>query len=98
PRHRPSFPTRRSSDLEQPDGSRLEVFGSGGGQRVADRLTETLGAPVPLLGQVPLDISLREGSDSGVPVVLTDPDSSGASVLRERSEEHTSELQSRFDL
>jgi ATP-binding protein involved in chromosome partitioning len=69
--------------LTQPDGSRLEVFGSGGGQRVADRLTETLGGPVPLLGQVPLDISLREGSDSGVPVVLTEADGPGATVLRD---------------
>ena len=69
--------------LVQPDGSRLEVFGAGGGRRVAARLTETLGGPVPLLGQVPLDIALRQGSDSGVPVVLTDPDSAGATVLRD---------------
>ena len=68
--------------LEQPDGSRLEVFGSGGGQRVADRLTELLGGPVPLLGQVPLDVALREGGDSGVPVVL-DGDTSSAAVLRD---------------
>jgi len=68
--------------LEQPDGSRLEVFGSGGGQRVADRLTELLGGPVPLLGQVPLDIALREGGDSGLPVVLAG-DASSAVVLRD---------------
>ncbi|QGH70286.1 Mrp/NBP35 family ATP-binding protein [Pseudactinotalea sp. HY158] len=57
--------------LEQPDGSRLEVFGSGGGQRVADRLSEILETDVPLLGQVPLEVALREGSDSGVPVVTS---------------------------
>ncbi len=55
--------------LEQPDGSKLELFGSGGGQRVADRLSEMLDSEVPLLGQVPIEVALREGSDSGVPVV-----------------------------
>lgn len=55
--------------LEQPDGSKLEIFGSGGGQRVADHLGEILEDDVPLLGQVPIEIALREGSDSGVPVV-----------------------------
>jgi ATP-binding protein involved in chromosome partitioning len=68
--------------LEQPDGSRLELFGSGGGQIVADSLTRLVGAPVPLLGQVPLDVTLREGGDSGVPVVLSHPDSAAAVALR----------------
>ncbi|HET7476670.1 MAG TPA: P-loop NTPase [Dermatophilaceae bacterium] len=67
--------------LELPDGSRVEVFGSGGGQRVADSLTRSVGAPVPLLGQVPLDTSVREGGDSGIPVVLGDPDSAAAVAL-----------------
>ena len=58
--------------LEQPDGSKLEIFGSGGGQRVAGRLSEILDDEVPLLGQVPIEIALREGSDSGVPVVNND--------------------------
>jgi ATP-binding protein involved in chromosome partitioning len=68
--------------LELPDGSRQEIFGSGGGQAVADSLTRAVGASVPLLGQVPLDTRLREGGDSGVPVVLGDPDSPAAVVLR----------------
>jgi ATP-binding protein involved in chromosome partitioning len=68
--------------LEQPDGSRVELFGSGGGQVVADSLTRSIGAPVPLLGQVPLDVTLREGGDSGTPVVLSHPDSAAAVVLR----------------
>jgi ATP-binding protein involved in chromosome partitioning len=68
--------------LEQPDGTRLEVFGSGGGQRVADRLTEVLGGPVPLLGQVPLEVAYREGSDSGEPASLLDSSSAGG-VLRD---------------
>ena len=46
-------------------GERVDVFGSGGGQAVADGLSRSLGAPVPLLGQVPLDTRLREGGDSG---------------------------------
>src|SRR5690625_1430419 len=69
--------------LEQPDGSRLELFGAGGGQRVADRLTEVLGTDVPLLGQVPIEVALREGSDSGVPLVRTEQDSPAAQVLRD---------------
>jgi ATP-binding protein involved in chromosome partitioning len=65
-----------------PDGTRQEIFGSGGGQAVADSLTRSIGAPVPLLGQVPLDAGLREGGDNGTPVVLSDPDSPAAVVLR----------------
>ncbi|QQM67888.1 P-loop NTPase [Actinomyces weissii] len=56
--------------IEQPDGSRLEVFGAGGGQAVSDSLTRTLGYEVPLLAQLPLDIRLREGSDTGVPASI----------------------------
>ena len=69
--------------LEQPDGSRLELFGSGGGERVAENLTRLTGSDVPLLGQVPLDVRLREAGDDGTPVVLSDPDSPAAQALRE---------------
>ena len=68
--------------LELPDGSRQELFGAGGGQAVADSLSRSIGADVPLLGQVPLDISLREGGDQGRPVVLHSPDSPAATALR----------------
>ncbi|WP_028050018.1 Mrp/NBP35 family ATP-binding protein [Cellulomonas sp. URHD0024] len=68
--------------LAQPDGSRLELFGSGGGQRVADNLSNLTGSEVPLLGQVPLDPRLREAGDGGYPVVLSEPDSPAAEVLR----------------
>ncbi|RVX44599.1 ATP-binding protein involved in chromosome partitioning [Nonomuraea polychroma] len=60
---------------------RIPVFGEGGGQIVADALTRTLGARVPLLGQVPIDLRLREGGDEGKPLVLTDPDSPAAAEL-----------------
>ncbi|WP_369056582.1 Mrp/NBP35 family ATP-binding protein [Kineococcus terrestris] len=69
--------------LPLPDGSRLEVFGSGGGEVVARNLTQRLGQDVPLLAQVPMDVALREGGDEGLPVVLRDPDSPAALVLRD---------------
>ena len=58
------------SFLPQPDGSRLEIFGAGGGESVSQRLTAQLGYSVPLLAQVPLDIALREGGDRGEPVAV----------------------------
>ena len=68
--------------MELPDGTRMEVFGSGGGQAVADSLSRALGAPVPLLGQVPLETRLRECGDGGTPIVLADPESPAATTLR----------------
>ncbi|WP_291381268.1 P-loop NTPase [Demequina sp.] len=68
--------------LDQPDGSRLHLFGEGGGQRVADRLSETLGTTVPLLGQIPLDMSARVGGDEGTPVVISNPESPAAVAMR----------------
>ncbi|MDF5755467.1 P-loop NTPase [Spongiactinospora sp. TRM90649] len=65
---------------------RIAVFGEGGGQAVADGLTRTLGSKVPLLGQIPIDLRLREGGDEGKPLVLTDPDSPAASELRRIAE------------
>src|ERR1700680_3478583 len=62
-------------------GEQLSVFGSGGGQAVADALTRIIGAPVPLLGQVPIDVRLREGGDRGVPLVLSDPEAAAAQQL-----------------
>ncbi|MFN2479558.1 MAG: Mrp/NBP35 family ATP-binding protein [Pseudonocardiaceae bacterium] len=68
--------------LEMPDGSRSYLFGSGGGQVVADSLTRSLGSEVPLLGQIPLDPRLRETGDAGTPLVLADPTSPASVVLR----------------
>ena len=56
--------------LQLPTGERMEVFGAGGGETVAGRLTAALGYPVPLLGSIPLDVALRQGGDDGLPVVL----------------------------
>jgi ATP-binding protein involved in chromosome partitioning len=66
---------------EQPDGSRVELFGSGGGAAVAQSLSTLTGTSVPLLGQVPIDQRLREGSDVGVPIVTSAPDSPAAVAL-----------------
>ncbi len=69
--------------LELPDGSRLDLFGSGGGQRVAEALSRSTGTDVPLLGQIPMDVALREGGDLGVPLVVSDPSAPAAQVLDE---------------
>ncbi|MFM1723703.1 MULTISPECIES: Mrp/NBP35 family ATP-binding protein [Rhodococcus] len=69
--------------MELPDGTRMEVFGSGGGQAVADRLTKAVGATVPLLGQIPLEQAVREGGDAGLPIVLGAPDSPAGTALRD---------------
>jgi ATP-binding protein involved in chromosome partitioning len=61
---------------------RLEVFGSGGGARVADTLSTRFGYDVPVLGHIPLDMSLREGGDAGKPIVDSDPAAPAAVVLR----------------
>lgn len=69
------------SYLPMPDGSKMELFGSGGGELLAARLTETVGAPVSLLGSIPLDIALREGGDAGTPIVLGHPELAAAQAL-----------------
>jgi len=80
----------RAATMAQKTGMRLlgvvenmssEVFGSGGGDRLAQQLE------VPLLGRVPLDISLRESSDAGVPLVLSAPDSAAARAISEIARE-----------
>ncbi len=63
-------------------GELVEVFGSGGGAAVAAALSTATGATVPLLGSVPIDIRLREGGDSGRPLVLDDPDAPASKELR----------------
>jgi ATP-binding protein involved in chromosome partitioning len=67
--------------LELPDGSRMELFGAGGGQAVADSLSTSTGTKVALLGQIPIDQRVREGGDSGEPVVLAAPKSAAAIAL-----------------
>jgi ATP-binding protein involved in chromosome partitioning len=63
-------------------GEQMDVFGSGGGALVAERLTGALGHEVPLLGQIPIDVRLREGGDAGQPLVLSEPDSEAGKALQ----------------
>ena len=63
-------------------GEPMDLFGIGGGQLVAEQISAVLGTQVPLLGQIPFDLRLREGGDSGRPIVLDAPDSPAAVVIR----------------
>jgi ATP-binding protein involved in chromosome partitioning len=69
------------SYLEMPDGTRMDIFGSGGGERLAK------GSGVPFIGAIPMHPSVRVGGDAGNPVVLTHPDSSVARALRSVAED-----------
>lgn len=62
------------------DGKRYEIFGSGGGQDLADKID------VPLLGQIPLVPKLREGGDRGSPIVAVDPESEAAQAFAKIAE------------
>jgi ATP-binding protein involved in chromosome partitioning len=68
------------SYLELPDGSRLDVFGTGGGERLAHQ------AGVPFLGAIPMDPAVREGGDLGQPVTISKPKAPVAMALREITE------------
>jgi ATP-binding protein involved in chromosome partitioning len=60
---------------------RIDVFGSGGGQAVADALGRATGTTVPLLGSIPVDPGLREDADAGTPFVLTRPGTPAATAI-----------------
>ena len=74
------------SFLSLPDGSTMEVFGSGGGDRVAQTLSQRFGYDVSVLGRIPLDPSLREGGDAGKPIVDSDPTAAAALELTKIAE------------
>jgi ATP-binding protein involved in chromosome partitioning len=65
------------SYLELPGGERMDVFGSGGGERLAKE------AGVPFIGAIPMDPAVRAGGDEGKPVVVTQPDSAVAKALQQ---------------
>ncbi|MGB0272155.1 MAG: Mrp/NBP35 family ATP-binding protein [Opitutales bacterium] len=65
------------SYLEAADGTRQAIFGEGGGKETAASLA------TPLLGQIPLEPALRIGSDNGIPIVVSDPDSPAALAFTE---------------
>ena len=65
------------SSFTTPSGERFAIFGEGGGKELADELD------VPLLGRVPLTMPLREQADSGVPLVIEDPDDPASQAIRQ---------------
>ena len=67
-------------------GEPMDLFGIGGGELVASMISAELGSEVPLLGQIPFDVALREGGDSGHPLVLSTPDAPAAQALRQIAE------------
>lgn len=67
-------------------GDQVDVFGAGGGALVAEGLSGILGARVPLLGSIPIDIRLREGGDTGRPLVLDDPQAAASVAIRDVAE------------
>jgi len=64
-------------------GEPLDLFGVGGGDLVAEQLSKVLGSDVPVLGRIPFDPRLREGGDSGHPLVISEPDAPASNALRE---------------
>ena len=68
------------SYLELPDGSRVDVFGSGGGEMLADA------SQVSFIGAIPMDPSVRTGGDEGTPIVVSEPDAPSAKALRKVAE------------
>ncbi|WP_144877172.1 Mrp/NBP35 family ATP-binding protein [Microbacterium sp. 1.5R] len=67
--------------LTLPDGSVMDLFGSGGGAAVAQALSAD--SPVPLLASIPLSPELRAGGDAGAPIVLTDETDAAAAAIRD---------------
>jgi len=63
------------SYLPMPDGSKMDLFGNGGGRRMAERLG------IPFLGEIPVEPAVRIGGDSGKPIALSDPTSAAAQSL-----------------
>ena len=64
------------SYLVLPDGSEMDVFGKGGGKKLADQMG------VPLIGSIPMDADVRVGGDSGVPIVVSNPEAAAAKALQ----------------
>ncbi len=69
------------SYLELPDGTRIDVFGAGGGERLAKE------AGVPFIGAIPMDPAVRSGGDTGRPVVIAAPETAVARALRAMAED-----------
>lgn len=75
-----------SEYIDEATGQTISLFGNGGGEETAKRLSTLVGIDVPLLGKVPFSIDLRMGGDQGIPVVIAEPESASAQVLMEIAE------------
>ena len=64
-------------------GEPLDLFGIGGGDLVAERLSKVLGTEIPVLGRIPFDPRLREGGDSGRPLVIAEPEAPASRALEQ---------------
>jgi ATP-binding protein involved in chromosome partitioning len=72
------------SDIACPTcGEAISIFGSGGGEETAKRLSTLVGSDVALLAQIPFDSDLREGGDNGEPIVLASPDAPASRAIDE---------------
>jgi ATP-binding protein involved in chromosome partitioning len=71
-----------SSYLIQSDGTKNDIYGSGGGQEVARSLSERTGTAIPLLGQIPISSALSAASDAGMPLVLTNATDPAAIAIK----------------
>jgi ATP-binding protein involved in chromosome partitioning len=61
-----------SESIDPESGKKISIFGSGGGEETAKRLSNLIGVDVPLLAKIPFNPILREGGDEGNPIALTD--------------------------
>jgi ATP-binding protein involved in chromosome partitioning len=68
------------SYLETPEGETMDIFGAGGGEKLAEE------AGVPFLGSIPIDPRVRKGGDLGMPVVISDPDAPVSKALDQVTE------------
>jgi len=67
-----------SAFIDETSKKEVALFGTGGGEETARRLSVLVGSDVPLVGKIPFDIELRQGGDSGAPIVWEKPDSQAA--------------------
>jgi ATP-binding protein involved in chromosome partitioning len=68
------------SYLELVDGSKMDIFGTGGGEQLA------MEGSVPFLGKIPLEAKVREGGDNGKPILVADPKSKAAIAIKSIAE------------
>lgn len=77
--------------FENPEtGKPIALFGSGGGQRLADETS------LPLLGQVPIDPRIQEGGDTGRPIIVAEPDAKASKVIRAIAEQVVARMDARW--